>query len=272
MSLPLRIAFVRHGESESNIIQRAQKNGQTLDVEDLVNSRVDWKQRLSETGQNQAKKAHVNLYKIYGDLDYFDSFYVSPFIRARETALLLSGNKLINWEIDDRLSERIWGIYGLVSRQQQHEHFPLTNKLSNDDPWYIRYDGGESLFDVYNRFKNFKEKLWRENSGQNVLIVSHAQFIQSVCYDLEKLLPEDWDKIWEKREYKIPNVGLVEYSRVNPSDSRDIREDFTWRRILYLDNLDESPFGSEWFEFERNGTFSTEEIEKQIDEYPRLLK
>lgn len=272
MSLPLRITFVRHGQSEANIIQKAQDRGEKFHLEDEINSRVDWKQRLSDKGRAEASAARTVFSKLYGGLDYFDGFYSSPFIRTRETALVLSrDNPNIQWKIDDQLSERIWGIYGVVSRQEQRSHFPLTSKLANDSPWYIRYDGGESLFDVYNRFKEFKSKLWRNNSGENVLIVAHQQLIQVACYDIEKLLPEDWDKIDKNSFYRIPNAGIVEYTRINPADARDIREGFSWRRIMWPANFGDSPFEGMWVELETQQYFSADELEGQIADYPCLI-
>ena len=272
MSMPRRIVFVRHGQSESNILQSAQKKGERFEHEQLVGSRVDWKQRLSKEGRKQAEDAAINLKNIYGEMNFFDSLYLSPFIRARETALIIGGDdNSLNWNIDDRLSERIWGIYGVVSRQEQRSHFPLTSKLANDDPWYIRYDGGESLFDVYNRFKTFKNKLWRDNSEQNVLIVAHKQLIQAACYDIEKLLPEEWDDIWKNKVYDIPNLGSVEYSRTNPNDESDVREKYTWRRVISLASPENSPLSGGWVEFSHGKEFTPEQIQQQISKYPPLL-
>lgn len=270
MANPLRLVLIRHGESESNIVQHYQKQGENFALEGKINSRVDWKQRLSPHGREQARVAEKNLRQIYGGLNFFDKRYVSPFIRARETAVLLSGVGDFLWRIDDRLSERIWGIYGVVSRQEQRSHFPLTARLANDDPWYIRYDGGESLFDVYNRFKSFRAKLGRKHSGENVLIVAHKQLIQTACYDIEKMLPEDWDRLWQDPRYDVPNLGLVEFSRVNPFDARDIREDFTWRRII---NLGEKNLRGvdNWEEFVADKSFMTEEIMAQISDYEPFL-
>lgn len=268
---PLRLVMIRHGESEANVIQNAQKRGETLPVEGKISSRADWKQRLSPRGREQAERAARELMRIYGDLRFFDAFYVSPFIRTRETAAILSGRSNLRWQIDDRLSERIWGIYGLVSRTEQRSHFPLTARLANDDPWYIRYDGGESLFDVYNRFKAFYSKLWRENSAQNVLVVAHKQLIQTACYDLEKLLPEDWDKVWENRRYDIPNCGAVEFSRVNPLDSHDVRENFSWRRIINLADRKSGAEFEEWQEILTEKSFSTEELVSQVLYYQPFI-
>ena len=130
MSRPYRLLMIRHGQSESNIVQSAQKANNQFEHEELINSRVDWKQRLSNKGRSQAEVARASLSQIYPNgLNYFNSFYVSPFIRARETASILSMHNLgIRWNIEDRLSERIWGIYGTVSRQEQRSHFPLTSR------------------------------------------------------------------------------------------------------------------------------------------------
>lgn len=272
MANPLRLVLVRHGESESNIVQNAQKRGEVFEFEDEISSRVDWKQRLSSKGRSQAVIARGEIEAIYGGVDFFDVKYVSPFVRTRETAVLLSGDENIKWKIDDRLSERIWGIYGVVSRQEQRSHFPMTARLANDDPWYIRYDGGESLFDVFNRFKDFRAKVWRENSGENVLIVAHKQLIQTVCYDIEKLLPEDWDKIWENRKYNIPNLGLVEFSRINPFDENDIREDFSWRRFVNLSNRNDGENFEAWEEIAIEKDFSAKELKTQVENYPPIIK
>ena len=108
MANPLRLVLVRHGQSESNIVQYFQKVGEKFEFEDKINSRVDWKQRLSPKGREQARLASKNIQKIYGGMSFFDAFYVSPFIRTRETAVEISGEMNLRWRIDDRLSERIW--------------------------------------------------------------------------------------------------------------------------------------------------------------------
>ena len=279
MANPLRLVMIRHGESEANIVQHAQKNDEKFQHEELINSRVDWKQRISPKGRAQIRVAAKEFRQLYGGLDFFDKCYTSPFIRARETAVQLSlelsalsgkFSQKSRWNIDDRLSERIWGIYGVVSRQEQRSHFPLTARLANDDPWYIRYDGGESLFDVYNRFKSFRTKLWRKHSGENILIVAHKQLIQTACYDIEKMLPEDWDKVQENQKYDISNLGMVEYSRVNPYDARDVREDFTWRRIINLGEELSSDVEN-WEEFTADKSFLTDELKSQIADYQPFL-
>ena len=52
--------MIRHGQSESNIVQSAQKVNSQFEYEELINSRVDWKQRLSDKGRSQAEIARAN--------------------------------------------------------------------------------------------------------------------------------------------------------------------------------------------------------------------
>ena len=271
MAKPLRIVLVRHGQSEANIVQHAQKIGQEIALEKDVESRADWRQRLSPEGVMQAKIAKKELSKIYGNLDFFDTKYISPFIRARETAFLLSRNEKEIWKIDDLLAERLWGIYGRVSVSSRIENFSLTNKFLYNDPFYMRLDGGESLFDVYLRFRKFNEKLEEENSNENVLIVAHKQLIQVACYFTEQLLPEDWNETKNREIYDVPNLGAVEYSRVNPYDARDVRENFTWRRVLDLG--DSKRFNnSDWVEFSSKDEFFAGELQIQIEKNEPFLK
>ena len=65
MANPLRLVMIRHGQSEANIVQHAQKLGQKIDLEKKVETRADWRQRLSPKGKEQAEKARRELSKIY---------------------------------------------------------------------------------------------------------------------------------------------------------------------------------------------------------------
>lgn len=270
MANPLRLVMIRHGQSEANIVQHAQKLGQKIDLEKKVETRADWRQRLSPKGKEQAEKARRELSKIYGSLDFFDSKYTSPFIRARETAAILSGENCHFWKIDDLLSERNWGIFGRVDMNERVDNFPITMRYLYNDPFFMRLDGGESIFDVYLRFRSFCERLKREESNQNVLIVSHKQLIQSACYLIEGFSPEHWNDNRIRDTYDVPNLGAIEYSRINPMNASDVRENFAWRRVLNLSEAD-GKYG-DWEEFDIRREFSNDELLAQINENKPFLK
>ena len=48
MSMPNELVFVRHGQSEANVIQKADKSGIRHEMEEHINDRPDWRQRLSK--------------------------------------------------------------------------------------------------------------------------------------------------------------------------------------------------------------------------------
>lgn len=79
MAMPNELVFVRHGQSEANIIQKADKNGERHVMEQQINNRPDWQQRLSSLGIEQAKMARQWIERHLGGAASFDFKYVSPF-------------------------------------------------------------------------------------------------------------------------------------------------------------------------------------------------
>lgn len=272
MAMPNDIVFVRHGLSEANIVHKFDKSGNGHHAkESEINDRPDWQQRLSEKGIEQAKTAGQWITDHLGGIDSFDAWYVSPFLRTRETAAYVSGFDKGNWTIDDRVVERSWGVYGTVPRAEQRSQFPLTAKLHSSTPWYVRFDGGESMPDVYGRFRDFQGTLHREQSGRRVIVVSHGDFINVARYGIERLRPEEWEAIDKDPAYTIRNCSIIQYSRVNPNDADDIRDKITWRRITYTDAVHESPDNGEWVELPARQRFSGAELLEQVCFAPPLI-
>lgn len=104
--LPLTLTFVRHGQSQANVMQGREKADPSFVPPAEFFTRPDWQHRLSDTGREQAVTAKEVF--IGGLAAHFDTGYVSPFVRARETAALLGGPSF-GWLVDDRVTERDWG-------------------------------------------------------------------------------------------------------------------------------------------------------------------
>jgi broad specificity phosphatase PhoE len=272
MPMPNDIVFVRHGLSEANFVHRIDKEGGITEKLKVVNDRPDWQQRLSPQGIEQAKKAKVWIDENLGGVASFDGRYVSPFLRTRETAAYVGGPELGEWTIDDRVVERSWGVYGTVARAEQRAQFPLTARLHEATPWYVRFDGGESMPDVYGRFRDFQGTLHREQSDKRVIIVSHGDFINVARYGIERMRPEQWEEIDRDARYTIRNCSIIHYSRVNPEDPADIREKIHWRRMIYPDAIEESPDGGQWVELPGRQRFTGTELLLQAEFANRLLE
>ena len=272
MTMPLDLLFIRHGESEANIVQKRDDHGVDRVVAETIFARPDWRQRLTARGIDQAKQAKAYIDQELGGLQAFDARYVSPFLRTRETAAYIGGDALDGWTIDDRIVERSWGVYGKMPRAEQRAQFPLTaaEKLAN--PWYIRLDGGESMPDVYGRFRDFQGTLHREQANKRVLVVSHGDFINAARYGIERMMPEEWEKLDSNRDYTIRNCTILHYTRQNPNDPTDIREKIRWRRYVYPDAVQESPDGGEWVELAERRRYSGAELLGQIEQAPNLLE
>src|SRR5262245_4795957 len=142
MAMPNDLVFVRHGQSEANIIQKSDKDGTTHEKHHDVSERPDWEQRLSDEGIEQANKAKEWVDDNLGGAASFDLRYFSPFLRTRETAAHLGGLECGDWIVDDRVAERSWGIFGLLPKADREKVFELTAKMFRRSPWYTAVEGG----------------------------------------------------------------------------------------------------------------------------------
>lgn len=272
MTMPRDLIFVRHGQSEANIVQKTDDHGVDPDIAHQLFARPDWQHRLTELGRSQAEKAGVWMRENISEFESFDSLYVSPFLRTRETASYLGGEKVEGWTIDDRLVERSWGVYGSVPRAEQRSQFPLTAEAKLSNPWYIRLDGGESMPDVYARFRDFQGTLHREFADKRVVAVTHGDFINAARYGIERLTPEEWEKLDGDPNYTIRNCTILHYSRVNPADPTDVRDKLHWRRYTYTDNIDHSPDHGQWVELPERRRYSGAELRDQVKISRALLE
>lgn len=271
MAMPLEIVFARHGQSEANIIQKHDDHGISPELAAQIYARPDWMQRLSELGVEQAKRAREVIDRELGGLDSFDALYVSPFMRTRETAAHMGGPDVGGWTIDDRLVERSWGVYGKMPRAEQRSQFPRTAAEKLINPWYARLDGGESMPDVYERYRDFQSTLHREQAGKRVFVVTHGDFMNVARYGIERMLPEQWEEVDDDKHLKITNCMMINWSRVNPDDATDVRDKLHWRRYINPLDATNAPFGGKWIEMKERRRYSGSELLGQIERAPKLL-
>jgi broad specificity phosphatase PhoE len=272
MSMPNELIFVRHGQSEANIIQKADKDGIRHEKEQHINDRPDWKQRLSQLGIEQAKMAKEWIDQNLGGVATFDFRYFSPFLRTRETAAYIGGKDCGDWTIEDRVVERSWGVYGSLPKDERESLFALTAKAYSQSPWYIKLDGGESRYEVSDRFRDFQATLHREASGKKVIVVTHGDLIGIARYNIERMLPEHFEEMEDDDSQTIKNCTIVHYSRVNPTNKDDVRDRLTWRRMIHPTMVDQSPFGGQWVELPSRPRYTGAELLAQAELAPRLIE
>lgn len=272
MSMPGELVFVRHGQSEGNIVQRAFKDGNGMEIPPGFMDIPDWKYRLTPQGVDEAEAAGEWINNNIGPVETaFDEYYASPYIRTRETALHIGG-AACNWLLDDRLRERDWGIYNSVSPAERETIFPHTERMRKLSSLRWRPDGGEALTsEVLLRYRDWQTTLHREQAEKRVIAVSHGEFMWVARYDIERMLPEEWETANEDKSQRMFNCSIIWYTKTNPENPNDVRSKLTWRRIIRPTDEVTSPYGGDWVELPGKRRMSREELKQSVEAVPRIF-
>jgi broad specificity phosphatase PhoE len=228
MAMPIDLVLIRHGQSESNVIQHSLNTDENAVVPPEFLERHDTRMRLSSEGREQARKTGVFLQSEFPD--GFDKYYVSPLARTLETAGYLAING--DWSIDDRWRERDWGEFMLLNTAERLKQYPNSERLFRQAKWYWGPPGGESLStNVRLRFEDILDTLHREQSDNKVIAVTHGETIWVARFVLERLTPEEWMLQEKDPAYKVLNTVVIHYSRRNP-ETGEIDSRLRWRRVI----------------------------------------
>lgn len=157
----VRLLVIRHGYSLTNKDKRY--TGQT-DVP------------LDQIGHLQAEAAARYIAKKYK----VDAIYSSDLCRAAETARPLSERLSLPIQKDARLREYFMGEWEGMGFAEAKEKFSETAAALKNEPWRVRYDGGESVDEVFMRIRDFMEEILRENEGKTVAVFSHGGAIRQI--------------------------------------------------------------------------------------------
>lgn len=158
----MEILFVRHGESEANVLE-------------LMYGSSDY--NLTERGKEQARRAG----EIISNMGFIpDAFFVSSLVRTHET-LESMGYNLSVAVSDDRLDERHLGDLEGLEYRLLHENNPDLFVEWNEDWLHYKPGGGESHFDFQNRIVSFLDELEKKyKNGENVLVVCHGGTMKTI--------------------------------------------------------------------------------------------
>ena len=154
----MKIYFVRHGESEANVLH--------------VFSNKDGVHPLTGKGTLQANALAESLKPVH-----FYAIYSSPVLRAVQTSQILSQELGTPMTITGALREYDVGILeGRSDEEAWHAHRELFLKWRDQNSWNEKIEGGESYSEMRLRFVPFVEQLIARHAGEdvNVLAVSHG--------------------------------------------------------------------------------------------------
>jgi broad specificity phosphatase PhoE len=155
----MKIYFVRHGESETNILNILYNRGNLYG--------------LTKKGRLQVEELGAGLHSIK-----FTKIITSPLLRAVETAQILSEKLgIMKTEISDSLREiDVGDLDGTGSQETFDKETKVTDEWLLNKKWDCCYPNGDSYMALVQRFDELLQNIVNEDSD-NVLLVGHGGII-----------------------------------------------------------------------------------------------
>jgi broad specificity phosphatase PhoE len=260
-SMPAKLVFIRHGESQANLLHRMLRKGQIPAYPPGFAAIPDREIRLSEKGVRQAQSTGPWLAQTYPEK--FDVIFTSDHVRAKETAGHIV--KSAGWDksrirLDPLLGERNWGRFSAVEAETQSG----IRSIMRRDPLHAPMPDGESLLSTRLRSRALLERVSREFPGRRVLIFTHGEYIEAIWAEIEHLGTERQREFFHSAAGDIKNCQVVEFSSVDPQ-TEAVNGKLRWVRSSCPQ---ENIFGL-WRALERK-TYSAAELLEITDKYPHI--
>ena len=232
MSKPRNIVLVRHGESIGNVDKKIYK------------STPDYALKLTDKGKQQALEAGNKIkeyLRLLGDHNPITDrvqFYHSPFWRARQTYQMIKKSFPNSKAYEcSRLREQEW--HGKLPL----DGFSEANDLARDSygHFYYRFDGGESVADVFDRVSSFMDTLHRDfervDFPENAIIVTHGMTLRAFLMRWFHLSVEDFEMIANPKNCEfhvlsLNNLGKYELlTKLKKYDAPKHKYQYDWKEL-----------------------------------------
>jgi len=211
---PLHIVLVRHGESVWNAWGKEKKERGVVPPD--MKGIPDHLTPLTEWGREQARQTGRELQRLFGR---FDVVYHSPYLRATETARLITEqfSAPVRLYRDINLSEQQFGALdsGLITTWWERliflwAQYQFKRQKRVKGKFYARPPGGESWWDVCLRTHAFINKLFRPQwQGKTIFVVTHAVPIALSWYHFHGR--DEEETVQHYQEHKLDNCGIVHF-------------------------------------------------------------
>jgi broad specificity phosphatase PhoE len=141
---------------------------------------------LSDDGRRQAERLAARLESVP-----FAALYVSPLVRAVETARIVSRSIHLEPVIDERLYELNYGDWEGSTFAEIRKNQPDFLKRWMEDPGAVAPPGGESGYDAERRAASFLDSMAAKHPQDNVAVVCHKTISRlAICHILGMPVPE----------------------------------------------------------------------------------
>jgi broad specificity phosphatase PhoE len=270
---PQDLYDVRHAQAEGNLAGEKAKQGDhsCYDIPGFSKrSGHNW--RLTDFGINQSEFVGQWLKENLGEQSN-PRFYLSPFIRPKETFLESGWTAPCDIYEESKIRERSWGDLDNLSPQERTSKFrEIMVKKSNGDPLYWAPPNGESLLEVCERRSLFHGTLHRfqeKYPTRPVVCFTHGEYMWAGRYLIMRSTVEEFDALDRSKNPldRCHNCQIWHYSRKDPHTGI-VSEDFCWFRSICP--WDQSLSTNVWQPIERH-PLTIDDLRRQVDAVPRLV-
>ncbi len=202
------LLIVRHGESQRNVGKQAALAAGELEYGANVR---DMDVTLTPRGVKQAEATGRHLASQFR----FDRVFVSPFVRAVQTAQLILKhyNHSVPLSYEERIREKEFGILDGLTKAGIDKKYPdEKRRREREGKYYYRPPGGESYPDVALRVHSFLGTLSRDCARQTVLVVCHSVVVLAFRRLLERLSEAELLAIDRDPEQDVCNCSVTRYA------------------------------------------------------------
>jgi len=268
MAMPVELYIGRHGESERNFANHALINEELDYFTREFLERPSGVARLTPLGCKQALAAGEWL-REQGGLAEGDGYFVSSFVRAIETALLLDLPQA-QWHRRNELRERNAGDWEHLSAKERMrliEQQPV--KLYELDPWNWSSPNGESFADISIRLWIFLHMLHERYAQKRVILVCHGYVMLALRVLLERMSDEKFRQVYRSKDSneRTHNGLILHYSRTLPDGSTTP----DYQRMRRICPWNPSLVSSEWETIEKR-SLSNEDLRRIVDAHPQMIR
>ncbi|MEK5392834.1 histidine phosphatase family protein [Margalitia sp. FSL K6-0131] len=184
--------ITRHGETEWNTQNRMQ----------------GWKDsNLTENGIKNA----IELGERLKDIS-FSAIYSSPSGRTVTTTKMICGDRNISIIYEDNLKEIFLGEWEGKTKENIKENYPNDYNAFWNCPHLYTPAQGESIADVKERVLKVLERIQKEHSSGNILIVTHSIVIKCLFLIFKGLSNE---RLWDPPFIHDTSLTVVELDKEN---------------------------------------------------------
>ena len=269
MSQPLTTTYVRHGQSEGNVV-----NKEPYTFPENYQGFPSNLYQLTRKGVAQSESAGK---WIRDNIPSIDAVFSSPSPRVLQT--LEYSNILDHYGLECqiilRLIEQYWGSMDNAPYEKRLEYELEFMKKTFDELSFVPPGGGETMAVCQLRMRDFHSMLCRQYSDQNVIVFTHGGIMEAHAADMLKINGLDFHfaATQKIRPFYIRNCQITQYTRQNP-ETDVISDKYTFfRSVCPWDPTDEAvwePIVRPRYNQKSLSTLNQRTRDEQI--FPALLK